>query len=161
MFCKKCGAEVAPNDEFCMNCGERMDNRLSDDGVKPRKDYKTGLFVVISIWLGGIAFGFSEFYAGFIKLGLFKMGASILGIIMAVSSAGDGTPGAMAFLGLGLIGMCVLIGVWELLQLMPRAYMLENGEIVKIRNLDKILDRKGVEKALMLEYGCSVRNWNT
>lgn len=158
MFCKKCGAKIAPNDEFCMNCGERMDSRLSGDGIKPRKDYKTGVFILLSLWLGGIAFGFSEFYAGFIKLGLFKMCASVTGIIMAVCSAGDGRPGAMAFFGIGLIGMCVLIGLWEIVQLMPQAYMLENGDIVKIRNLDRILDRKGVEKALILKYGCTVRN---
>lgn len=63
-------------------------------------------------------------------------------------------------LGLVLYVASAMTGLWETWQvLFPYPYMLENGEIVMIRNLDKILDRKGVEKALRMEYGCSVKSW--
>lgn len=157
MFCNKCGAQVAPNDEFCMNCGERMDNRLSNDGVKPRKDYNTGIFILLSWCLGGVGFGFGEFYAGYIKLGIARIVTSISGFAFMILSDGSN---AGVFFGLFLFVLSTLVGYWETFQvLFPYAYMLENGEFVKIRNLDKILDKKGVEKALILKYGCTVRSW--
>ncbi len=157
MFCKKCGAEIASGNDFCYNCGERTDNTVSNDGIKPRKEYKTWIFILLSWCLGGIGFGFGEFYAGYIKLGIARIIASVLGLTLIVLS---GSVKALMALGLALFVLSSVVGYWETFQVIfPHAYMLENGEIVMIRNLDKILDRKGVEKALRMEYGCSVKSW--
>ena len=157
MICRKCGAEIQAGTDFCMNCGERQENCYIEDGVKPRKEYNTAVFVVLSWFLCGFTFGINDFYAGFIKMGIYRTVAPIIGIVIMVLGA---NAGAFALiLGLLLIGSCMLIGVWELFMLPKYAYMLENGDAVFIRNLDKILDKKGVEKRLMMEYGCSVKSW--
>lgn len=158
MICRKCGAEIQAGTDFCMNCGERQENRYIEDGVKPRKEYNTAVFVVLSWFLGGMVFGFNDFYAGFIKMGIYRTVTPIIGIIILILSSNGVAAGAI--LGLILIGSCMIIGFWELFMLPKFAYTLADGSgLVLIRSLDKILDKKGVEKRLMMEYGCSVKSW--
>ena len=157
MLCKKCGTELLPNAEFCLNCGERMEAHFADDGIKPRKEYSTGVYFVLSWFLGALMLGFNDFYAGYIKMGIYRTAATVLGFVFLVLSGFIGMAGVV--LAIALIGSSVLIGVWELIMLPKFAYKLENGDVVFVRNLDKYMDRKGVEKALILKYGCSVKSW--
>ena len=156
MVCRKCGAQMEPNEQFCPACGDRPDFGKSNGGVKPRRQYNTAVFVVLSIWLGGCIFGINDLYAGFIKMGLMRIVGPIAGLVMVILG-GQSQMYAFMALGLGLCAISLFVGIWELVMLSKLAYRLEDGQVVMIRQLDMKLDRKGVQQYIINTYGCGLK----
>ncbi|MBE6901300.1 MAG: zinc ribbon domain-containing protein [Ruminococcaceae bacterium] len=156
MVCSKCGAQMAANEQFCPVCGERPDMHQENSGVKPRRQYKTVLFVILSIWVGGCFFGINDLYAGFNKMGLARTVGPVVGLLLLILG-GQSQIYALMGIGLGLLVISFFIGIWELFMLSSMAYRLANGQVVMIRPLDLKLDRKGVEQYLINTYGCGLK----
>lgn len=156
MVCGKCGAQMEANEQFCPVCGERTDTQREKSGVKPRRQYNTVLYVILSIWLGGCFFGINDLYAGFIKMGIARILGPVIGLVLLILG-GQSQMYAIMGIGLGLNVISFFIGIWELFMMPKMAYMLENGQVVMIRQLDMKLDRKGVEQYLINTYGCGLK----
>lgn len=118
--------------------------------VKERKEYSTSVFLILYFLLGGFAFGTNDFYAGYTRVGIFRVVSMFLAIIMEAAKLP-----AMTYV---FVGITLLVGVAELFFLNPKKYVLENGNLAMIRPLDIIYDRKGTEEAVRREYGCGLPN---
>lgn len=158
MFCNKCGTQFDDTQTFCPNCGERMEAQkkaAGKGGVKPRRQYNTAVFVVISWFLGGLIIGINDFYAGFNKMGAFRTLGPVAGIALFALGANMGMP-LLYVIGAIPLVVSFFIGIWELFQLSEVGVMLENGQSAMFRAIDLKLDFEGVSQYCINTYGSAL-----
>lgn len=147
MVCPKCGNMVEDGAPFCASCGERVDNTIIPKDVRVRKQYKTSIYVILDLLAYGFLFGTNDFYAGFYKMGLFRLISTIVGFVLA------GTVNLWFFF---LPAISLIIGLFELYEVFDKAHMLENGKVAFVKPLDEIYDWEGTNNYLKLNYGCGL-----
>ncbi len=147
MNCPKCRTEFTGT--FCPNCGTRVEN-AKNQKIRLRKNYNGTVYVILSILIDGFLLGIADFYAGYIKMGLVKCGLTIIGITLLIVT-GSFVFGAFACVS-------VLISVFEMLNVVKKGYVLENGEgVALVRPLDLIYDRVGTDNMLISRFGQTIR----
>lgn len=104
-------------------------------------------------FLGGAFFGVNDFYAGYTKVGIFRI---FLMLLMQISGIATERTG-LAFVPYIFFVIAIVVGVAELLLVNPRKYVLANGNFAMIRPLDVIYDRRGTEAMLIQKYGCGLQ----
>lgn len=147
MICPNCKTEFTG--AFCPGCGARAEESLKKQNIRIRKEYKTVVYLCL-LWFVDVLFlGIADFYAGYIKMGLFKTVLSIIGFVLAIALQQFG------FFALPAISL--LISFFEMTRAPSKMYMLENGSgIVLVHQLDLIYDRPGTDNLLRSQYGCTV-----
>lgn len=149
MTCPKCGKTIEAGAAFCTGCGERMEAVTKPEGTRVRKQYKTSVYIILDLFAYGLIFGVNDFYAGFYKMGLFRLISSLAGFVLGMATSSL----ALFFLP----GISILIGFIELFGALGKAQMLENGQVVFIKPIDIIYDREGTDNYLKSQYGCGLR----
>lgn len=119
--------------------------------IKMRKKYNTAVYIILWLFLGGWSLATNDFYAGYIKAGIFRISLMILGAVLGAATK-------QIAVECVLIGISCIIGFIELFFIGEKQYMLKNGNLVLVRPLDLIYDRRGTEAALIATYGCGLAN---
>lgn len=117
--------------------------------IKTRKEFNTGVYIVLWLFLGGWAFATNDFYAGYIKFAVFRIALFVFGAIL-------GSAAHLIFLEYVFIGVSILAGIIELLLVGEKKYSLENGNLALIRPLDLIYDRESTNALIIKKYGCGL-----
>lgn len=156
MICPKCGANIDDNAAFCPNCGalcsffgEGADGTVPKVKLRTIKDYDPTIFTILWFVAGGMFLGTNDFYAGFIKMGLFRLISTIGGFILGIAT-----------MSLGFLffpGISFAIGFWELTSCWnAHSYRLENGDSVPLSVLDMTYDREGVNNLMIKTHGAGI-----
>lgn len=146
MICPKCRTKFTGT--LCPNCGTRVED-AKNQKVRLRKNYNGTVYVILSIFLDGFMLGIADFYAGYIKMGFVKCGLTLIGILLLIVT------GSFFFGALACVS--VLISVFEMLNVVKKGYVLEDGEgVALVRPLDLIYDRVGTDNMLISRFGQTI-----
>lgn len=128
MVCPKCGTGIEQGATFCTNCGERLEQTVNLQNKRIRKQYKTAIYVILDIAVDAFIWGINDLYAGFYKIGLYRLISSVLGFVLGLSTSN------LAFLFFP--GLSALIGLLELFGVVGKQYTLEDGRRIYLHSID-------------------------